>query len=99
MTELSNKVVADYVRRYPGAGTAAYEEHGHGQVIRLLKSLLALTDMQLEDEGFDVDVRRRVLAAALYDVDVDRARQLLIAYTEAEKARGRGARSKDRPST
>ena len=66
MTRLVDEVINGYLRRYPGAGEADLTDGMYRWQVRMLRSVLALTDMGLEDEGISERVRAQVVRTALY---------------------------------
>lgn len=58
-------VVNDWLRRYPGADEAALTDGMYRWQLNILRSVLSLTDMALEDEGVPAEVRERVLRACM----------------------------------
>lgn len=73
MTRMSGDAADAFMRRYPGAPKAAALDPMFHAETRVLRALLACTDMAMEDEGVPDDIRARVIRSVLFGAmpDVD----------------------------
>lgn len=71
MASLTGELVRHFLRRYPGAESADLQDPMCRWQIRMLRSVLAIVDMVLEDLGVDEDIRRQAMTAALFGAAPD----------------------------
>lgn len=60
-----DSVIRDYLARYPGAEFAYVQDTLYHREVTLLRSVLTLADMGMEDEGIPEETRVRVVRGAL----------------------------------